>query len=368
MKSPLIDVVAGARPNFMKIAPLIHAFEKHRSSGGALRYRLVHTGQHYDVNMSEDFFRQLNIPQPDINLGVGSGPHAEQTASIMIGYERLLSKAPSDLCLVVGDVNSTLACSVVAGKMQIPIAHVEGGLRSNDWSMPEEINRIVTDSLSKWFFTTSITAGENLVRSGVSSENIFFVGNTMVDTLLGQLPHLRQPSFWNECGLKHGEYFVMTLHRPKNVDVSDHLNSIITAVSEGARGLPVIFPVHPRTRKALQTLTNVSTNLRLIDPQPYLEFNYLVRHSKAVVTDSGGITEETTMMGVPCMTLRDNTERPETVTYGTNEVIGTSPALLPKMLDRIFAGEWKRGAIPEKWDGKTSDRIVEILERLLIVK
>lgn len=361
----LIDIIAGARPNFMKIAPLIRALEARKAEGGPLRYRLVHTGQHYDARMSGDFFKQLGIPEPDVNLEVGSGTQAEQTGAIMTGYERLLLDARSDLCLVVGDVTSTMACAIAAQKLNVPVAHVEAGIRSGDWTMPEEINRMVTDAITNWFFTTSEVANDNLRRAGIGEERIFFVGNTMIDTLLANLSRLQKPAFWDELKLHAGEYFVVTLHRPANVDKGDAFARLLVAINEGARGLPVVFPVHPRTAKTLRELGEVPADFRLVDPQPYLEFNYLVKHAKGVITDSGGITEETTVMGVPCLTLRDSTERPETVTVGTNELIGTDPAALGPALERLFAGKWKHGGIPEHWDGNTGERIVATLERLL---
>jgi len=361
----LIDLIAGARPNFMKIAPIIRAMESRKSQGGALRYRLVHTGQHYDARMSGDFFEQLGIPEPDINLAAGSGTQAEQTAAIMTGYEALLSREPSALCLVVGDVTSTMACAIVAQKLHVPVAHVEGGIRSGDWTMPEEINRMVTDAITNWFFTTSEVANANLRRQGVADQRIFFVGNTMIDTLLSNLGRLRPPPFSDEMRLQAGRYFVVTLHRPANVDASGPFARMLEAIAAGTRGLPVIFPVHPRAAKTLQTLRGFPPSLRLVDPQPYLEFNWLVKHAKAVITDSGGITEEATVMGVPCLTLRDTTERPETIALGTNELIGTDPTRLKPALDRLFAGQWKKGSIPEMWDGKSGERIVAALERLL---
>jgi UDP-N-acetylglucosamine 2-epimerase (non-hydrolysing) len=366
--APLVDIVAGARPNFMKIAPIIRALEARAAVGGPLRYRLVHTGQHYDPRLSGDFFDQLGIPEPHANLEVGSGTQAEQTAAIMVRYERLLLEAPSALCLVVGDVTSTMACAIAAQKLGVPVAHVEGGIRSGDWSMPEEINRMVTDAIANWFFTTSEYANANLRRSGVADERIFFVGNTMIDTLLANLERLRQPSFWDELDLRRGEYFVVTLHRPANVDSGEALAHMLAAIGEGTRGLPTVFPVHPRTARTLRDLSDLPASLRLVEPQPYLEFNYLVRHARAVITDSGGITEETTVMGVPCMTLRDTTERPETVAVGTNVLIGTDPAKLRPALDRLFAGAWQKGAIPEMWDGHTGERIVAELEQLLAIE
>jgi UDP-N-acetylglucosamine 2-epimerase (non-hydrolysing) len=360
----LIDIIAGARPNFMKIAPIIRAIDERRRLGSSLAYRLVHTGQHYDARMSGDFFAQLGIPEPDVNLESGSGTQAEQTAAIMTRYEGLLLQSPSDLCLVVGDVTSTMACAIAAQKLGVPVAHVEGGIRSGDWTMPEEINRLVTDAITNHFFTTSDVANTNLRRAGVSDDRIHFVGNTMIDTLITNLPRLRPPAFWEQLGLQASGYFVLTLHRPTNVDGGRRLTDLLQAVSTGARGLPVIFPVHPRTAKSLESITEFSHNLHFVDPQPYLEFNFLAKNAKAVITDSGGITEETTYLGVPCMTLRTTTERPETVSIGTNELLGVDPTSLGPALQRVFDGQWKRGAIPPLWDGKTGERIVSILEAL----
>ena len=365
MKLKTIDLIAGARPNFMKIAPIIDALKSAQAQGSSLRCRLVHTGQHYDRAMSGKFFEQLGIPEPDINLEVGSGTQAEQTAAIMVRYEKVLLEQSSDLCLVVGDVTSTMACSIVARKLGVPVAHVEGGIRSGDWTMPEEINRVVTDSITNWFFTTSETANANLRRSGVADERIFFVGNTMIDTLLKQLLRLRPPGFWGELGLRPGGYFVVTLHRPANVDGEAQLSRLLHAIAKGTGGLPVVFPVHPRTAKKLREMEGQIPGMHYVDPQGYLEFNYLVKHAKGVITDSGGITEETTVMGVPCLTLRDSTERPETVTMGTNELIGTDPAKLGPALARLMTGQWKKGVIPPMWDGKAAVRIVAELERLL---
>ena len=362
---PNIDIIAGARPNFMKIAPIIQAIRSRQQSGSGLRYRLIHTGQHYDARMSGDFFAQLGIPLPDVNLEVGSGTQAEQTAAIMVRYEKLLLDQRSDLCLVVGDVTSTMACSIAAQKLGVKVAHVEGGIRSGDWAMPEEINRMVTDAITNYFFTTSEYANQNLRLAGVKDDRIFFVGNTMIDTLLANMDRLREPAFWGELGLVAGKYFVMTLHRPANVDGAGQLDRLLSAIGSGCRGLPIVFPVHPRTAKTMQGLLHVPENLKMVDPQPYLEFNYLVKHACAVITDSGGITEETTVMGVPCLTLRDSTERPETVAVGSNELIGTDPSNLKPALDRLFAGQWKRGGIPAKWDGKTGERIATVLEQLL---
>jgi UDP-N-acetylglucosamine 2-epimerase (non-hydrolysing) len=361
----LVDIIAGARPNFIKIAPIIEAIEKEQQAGVNIEYRLVHTGQHYDKKMSGDFFEQLNIPAPHHNLEVGSGTQAEQTGRIMMGYEKLLLEKPCDLCIVVGDVTSTMACSIAAKKVNnIKVAHVEGGIRSGDWTMPEEINRVVTDAITDYFFTTSEVANKNLRNSGIQEDRIFFVGNTMIDTLYKQMPRFRKPWFWDEYELKEKEYIVMTLHRPGNVDDPHKLKELIAEITKASNGIPLIFPVHPRTAKMLDTIGITASNLYAIEPLGYLEFNYLVKHAKAVVTDSGGITEETTVMGIPCMTLRDSTERPETCTVGTNELLGTSAKSIAPAFEKLFLGQWKEGKIPELWDGKTAGRIVNNILRL----
>lgn len=362
----VIDLIAGARPNFMKVAPIIDAMKVAMGRGGKLRYRLIHTGQHYDRAMSGSFFEQLGMPEPDINLDAAAETQAGLTAAIMVRYEQVLLREPSDLCLVVGDVTSAMACAIVAKKCGLQVAHVEGGLRSGDWRMPEEVNRVVTDSISDWFFTTSETANANLRQAGVRDERLFFVGNTMIDTLVKQMPRLRPPTFWNALSLVRGDYFVVTLHRPANVDRGEHLLSLLRTIVAGAKGLPIVFPVHPRTAKILRALGDGSPQLHYVDPLGYLEFNYLVRHARAVITDSGGVTEETTYMGVPCLTLRDNTERPETVTVGTNELVGADATDLARALARVVAGRWKKGNIPDRWDGRTAERIVEVLERLMV--
>jgi UDP-N-acetylglucosamine 2-epimerase (non-hydrolysing) len=356
-----LDLIVGTRPNFIKIAPIIKAIEKKNNERNIITYRLIHTGQHYDVNMSDTFFRQLEIPEPNINLNVGSGTQAEQTARIMLGYEKVLIKSKSDLCMVVGDVTSTMACSITARKMLVPVAHVEGGIRSGDMKMPEEINRIVTDSITDWFFTTSETANNNLKRSGIGDEKIFFVGNTMVDTLLTNRSRFIRPEIWNNLRLNEKDYFVMTLHRPANVDEGEKLKHMLNEIIKHSHDLPLVFPVHPRTARIISELNITSPRLHLIEPLGYLEFNYLVEKSKAVLTDSGGITEETTILGIPCMTLRDSTERPETISTGTNELLGTNPDAIAPAMNRLFNGEWKTGGIPPLWDGHTSERIIEII-------
>lgn len=360
----LIDLIVGARPNFMKIAPIIKEIDSRPDCG--LKYRLIHTGQHYDKKMSGDFFTQLGIPAPDINLEVGSGTQAEQTANIMVKYEAVLTANPSDLCLVVGDVTSTMACAITAQKMQIPVAHVEAGIRSGDWTMPEEINRLVTDSITNWFFTTSEIANDNLRKNGVSEDRIFFVGNTMIDTLLQNMDKFYPPECWKENNLTAKEYFVLTLHRPANVDKGSSFEQLIQAIGEAARNYKVIFPVHPRTAKTIKEMGFLPENIILVEPLPYLEFNYLVQHSLAVITDSGGITEESTVMNIPCITLRDNTERPETVTIGTNVLAGTNPNNLKPLISKIIKKDWHSGSIPENWDGLASKRIIDKINQLEI--
>ena len=395
-----ITLIAGARPNFMKIAALIHAIQAAQKQGKNVQFRLVHTGQHYDKNMSDTFFEELGIPAPDVNLGCGGGTQAEQTAHIMVAFEKELLEHPTDVVLVVGDVTSTMACSIVAKKLNTKVCHVEAGIRSWDLTMPEEINRMVTDSLADYMFTTSEVANRNLVRMGAVLMNdgmseakplneangvlpedkyayervpqkVWHVGNVMIDTLLANRARFRKPEVWDELGLKEKEFVVMTMHRPANVDEENHLRAMMEQIIDNVHGLPVIFPIHPRTAKLFYGLWGNEAelakrfpNLHIVEPLGYLEFNYLVERAKAVVTDSGGITEETTVMGVPCITLRDNTERPETCTVGTNELIGTKPEAIKPALDKLFAGEWKKGAIPELWDGHAAERIIEILAGL----
>lgn len=358
-----IDIIAGARPNFMKIAPIIEVLNGPEFKK-KLSYRLIHTGQHYDKKMSGSFFEELGIPDPDINLGAGGGTQAEQTAAIMVGYEGILIESPADICLVVGDVTSSMACAIVAKKMRMTVVHVEAGIRSFDLSMPEEINRMVTDSITDYFYTTSEVANENLRKTGISTDRIQYVGNTMIDTLLKNVTKLKKPEILESVSAEEGNYFVLTLHRPANVDGENNLKNLIETIVKASRTLPIIFPVHPRTAKSLIKIGLRAENLFLIDPLGYLHFNYLVKHAKAVITDSGGITEETTVMGIPCMTLRDNTERPETVTIGTNELIGTNPRNIPPAFDNLFNGNWKKGSVPLLWDGKTALRIVSHLASL----
>ena len=359
-----ITIVAGARPNFMKIAPIVHSILKVKAKSHKLDYRLIHTGQHYDKNMSGSFFEELEIPAPHNNLECGSGSQAEQTAAIMVAFEKELMTHPADVVLVVGDVTSTMACAIVAQKLHTKVAHVEAGIRSGDWSMPEEINRLVTDSITNYFFTTSPTANEHLKSSGIGDEAIYFVGNTMIDTLLKQRSNFKQPMIWEKLNLSTQSYVVMTLHRPANVDQENKLKALIDEIILHSGEMPLIFPMHPRTAAIFKRLNIKHPRLHTIAPLSYLEFNYLVERAKVVLTDSGGITEETTVMGVPCMTLRDNTERPETISEGTNELIGTDPKAIAPAFIKLLSNKWKVGKVPELWDGKTARRIVNILIKL----
>lgn len=361
-----ITLIAAARPNFMKVAPIIAAIKKQRfdstqRSGKDITYRLVHTGQHYDKNMSGSFFEELGIPEPDVNLNCGGGTQAEQTGHVMIAFEKELEQHPADLVMVVGDVNSTMACAIVAKKAGVKLAHVEAGIRSHDLSMPEEINRMATDAITDYFFTTSELANENLRKAGIPEDRIFFVGNVMIDTLLKNRPQFEQPKVWQELGLKEKDYLVMTLHRPANVDEEKKLKAFMHELIDSTDPLPLIFPVHPRTAKILEQLGITHPRLHKIKPLGYLAFNYLVERAKAVVTDSGGITEEASIMNVPCLTLRDNTERPETIELGTNELVGTNPKAIRPAIEKLFTGNWKQTQDIPLWDGKAAKRIVREL-------
>ncbi|MCW8980244.1 MAG: UDP-N-acetylglucosamine 2-epimerase (non-hydrolyzing) [Altibacter sp.] len=353
-----ITIVAGARPNFMKIAPIIHEIERQQEAGASISYRLIHTGQHYDSNLSATFFEELNIPVPHQNLEVHSGTQAEQTGGIMVGFEKELEENPPDLVLVVGDVTSTMACTLVAKKAHVKVAHVEAGIRSGDRSMPEEINRIVTDSITDYFYTTSQQASEHLQSIGTPKEQIHFVGNVMIDTLKNNLHRIKKPSFWEGLALAANEYYVLTLHRPSNVDALEAFTSLLSHILKNANGAPVIFPVHPRTQKLLRDAAVSFKNLHCIEPQGYLHFIYLVKHAKAVLTDSGGITEEASILNIPCLTFRDSTERPETITQGTNTLVGTDPEAIDRAFRTLEAGQWKQTQPIEKWDGKAAQRIV----------
>lgn len=355
-----IDLIAGARPNFVKIASIIHAISNLQSS---INFRLIHTGQHYDHNLSGSFFENLELPQPDVNLNSGSGSQANQTANIMIAYEKSLNEFKPDLCIVVGDVTSSMACAITAKKMNLQLAHIEAGIRSGDHSMPEEINRILIDSISDYFFTTSRSASENLLKAGKKIEQIHFVGNTMIDTLLKFRSKFKKPKVWEELNLLDKNYFLLTLHRPSNVDIRSKFENILNAVSNHIN-IPIIFPCHPRAIKKIENLKNLPKNIHIIEPLEYLEYNYLTERAKGVITDSGGITEETTILNIPCISLRDSTERPETVEIGTNELVGNDFAKLELSVKKILDGKWKNGASPELWDGKSGERIIKILEQI----
>ena len=356
-----ITIVAGARPNFIKIAPIIRAIQKRESKGAAIAFRLVHTGQHYDKNLSDTFFEELNIPQPHSNLEVKSGSQSQQTAAIMVAFEQELLQNPCDLVLVVGDVNSTMACAIVAKKMNVKVAHVEAGIRSGDMTMPEEINRIVTDSITDYFFTTSETASQNLLKYGADPKQIHFVGNVMIDTLTQNLERIQKPDFWEKYALETGNYIILTLHRPSNVDEEQSLQKLLLGIDALANGKKVIFPVHPRTKAILENTNLEFKNIIYAEPQGYLAFMYLIKNSFAVITDSGGISEETTVLGIPCFTMRENTERPETQTIGTNTLVGISIENLEKEFKLFLKNGKRESGIPELWDGKASERIIEIL-------
>ncbi len=358
----IINVV-GARPNFMKIAPIVEEMHKHPD----IESILLHTGQHYDAAMSRVFFDELGLPKPDIYLGIGSGSHAEQTARVMTAFERVLLEHRPDLVVVVGDVNSTLACSVTAAKLWIPVAHVEAGLRSFDRRMPEEINRLVTDTLSDYLFTTSRGAGENLLKEGVPPEKIHFVGNVMIDSLNKHRAHAKGLGTPARFGLAPGGYALLTLHRPSNVDVPEILAGILDALSTIQADLPILFPAHPRTVKRiaeyrLQDRLNAAPALQIVEPLGYLEFLDLMMHARLALTDSGGIQEETTILGIPCLTMRENTERPITITAGTNTLVGTDPQQIVAGARKILMGSSKSGRVPELWDGHAAQRIVAIIK------
>lgn len=354
--------IAGARPNFIKLAPLQSAME----GCEGIETRIVHTGQHYDANMSALFFEELEIPPPHINLEVGSATHAVQTAQIMMRFEQVLIDEQPDLVVVVGDVNSTIACSLTAAKRHIPVAHVEAGLRSFDRSMPEEINRILTDALSDLLFTTEPSGGDNLRREGIPVEMIHFVGNTMIDTLVKNRERAEASGILEDLGISPGRYAVMTLHRPGNLDDPGILQDVLSACVKIQESIPIIFPIHPRTLhtirgSALQKKMNSLADLRIIEPLGYLDFLKLMSEALFVLTDSGGIQEETTFLGVPCLTLRDNTERLITVDQGTNTVVGTHANRITAEADRIMDGAGKKGMIPEKWDGRAAERIAAVI-------
>lgn len=353
--------VVGARPNFMKIAPIVAELERRKDR---FEQVLVHTGQHYDEAMSDAFFSDLGIPRPDINLEVGSGSHAEQTSRVMMAFEPVVLERRPDWVLVVGDVNSTIAAALVATKLHVRVAHVEAGLRSRDRHMPEEINRLATDAIADLLLTPSRDADENLRNEGHPEERIVFVGNVMIDTLLAQRERARESSILERLDLEPGAYAALTLHRPSNVDSRETLAGILSALGRIAKRLPIVFPVHPRTRGRIEEFgLTVPEGLRLIDPLGYLDFLRLYGESRLVLTDSGGIQEETTALGIPCLTLRENTERPITVSEGTNRVVGADPERIVTTAGAILDGAISfAGRVPELWDGRAAARIADALE------
>lgn len=365
-----VILVAGARPNFIKIAPLMHEFERHKHLFNTL---LVHTGQHYDFEMSEKFFKDLNIPKPNYFLNVGSASHATQTAKIMVAFEKVLLKVTPNLVVVVGDVNSTLACAIVASKLNIRIAHVEAGLRSFDRTMPEEINRIVTDSLSDYLFVSEESGLMNLKAEGVNSKKVYFVGNIMIDTLLSKMNIITKSNILNSLPMRDKTnklelktYAVLTLHRPANVDSNESLTKIYNILKTISQKTKIIYPIHPRTKKMIKKHNflkkfELLSNLVMVKPLGYIDFIKLTKDSKFVLTDSGGIQEETTFLKVPCLTMRDNTERPVTIEKGTNCLVGRNKSRIIRHVDYILNNSYKRSQIPKLWDGKTAKRIVRII-------
>jgi UDP-N-acetylglucosamine 2-epimerase (non-hydrolysing) len=361
----IINVV-GARPNFMKMAPIIEAMNQYPNK---IEHKLVHTGQHYDEKMSQSFFIDLGMPKPDINLEVGSGSHAEQTAKIMIAFEKVCLQENPDLVIVVGDVNSTMACTITAKKLGIKVAHVEAGLRSRDMSMPEEINRLCTDVLCDYLFTTDHFADENLAIEGISDDKVFFVGNVMIDTLMKHRAMAAKSAFGEQLGLTCGEYATLTMHRPGNVDNKQVLQGILEALKEISKCVPIVFPIHPRTKKMAEQfgLSHFFNNgdkvegIWITEPLGYLEFLNLNMNAKLVLTDSGGLQEETTVLGVPCITMRPNTERPITCEVGSNIMVGNSKEKILREAFKILDGVSSKGNVPDKWDGKSAERIIKVL-------
>lgn len=354
--------IVGARPNFMKIAPI----HKEMKKNGSMEPFLIHTGQHYDKLMSKLFFNDLGMPKPDEFLGVGSGSHARQTAKVMIEFEKVCQKYNPDLVVVVGDVNSTMACSIVASKLWIPVAHVEAGLRSFDRKMPEEINRLVTDSISDILFITEPNGEINLRNEGVDPGKLHYVGNVMIDSLINFLDVSESSSIIAELELKEKDFLLVTLHRPSNVDNKENFEKILYALEVISKDIEIIFPIHPRTQKNIELFgfkekVNGIKNLKIVPPLGYLDFIQLEKKCKFVLTDSGGLQEETTYLGKPCLTARENTERPITVQIGTNEIVGTDTELIIKYSKKILNNSWKKGEIPKYWDGKTAARITDIL-------
>jgi UDP-N-acetylglucosamine 2-epimerase (non-hydrolysing) len=363
MRPVSIMLVVGARPNFMKAAPLLEELRRHPKT---FQTKLIHTGQHYDAEMSDVFFQDLDLPRPDLFLGVGSGTHAEQTGKVMMAFEKVCVEKLPKLVVVVGDVNSTMACAIAAKKLCIPVAHVEAGLRSHDWTMPEEINRVVTDRVSDLLFTPSRDADENLLREGVQPDRIHFVGNVMIDCLLKQIPKTEGRDTLQQLDLDSGKYVSLTLHRPSNVDDPEVFRGLVDVMLELSRELPVIWPIHPRSRKMLEQFGLIqhlgnNRSFRLIPPMRYLDMLTLNRRARMIITDSGGLQEEATVLRVPCITIRQNTERPVTVEAGCNQVVGNKPAGVRSGIGSIMSRKERTIRIPELWDGKAALRIVDKL-------
>lgn len=353
--------VVGARPNFMKVAPLYREFKKYSAD---IQHLICHTGQHYDEKMSKIFFEELELPKPDFYLGVGSGTHAEQIAGVMVAFEKVLQDEKPDLVVVVGDVNSTIACSLVASRFNIKVAHVEAGLRSFDRTMPEEINRMLTDTIADYLFVTEQSGMDNLKQEGISDNKIFFVGNVMIDSLVFYIPKIEKSDILQKLHYTKQDYILVTLHRPANVDTEDGLKQLFEMLNRIADNKKIIFPIHPRTKNNLQKfhLTNmVSDKILLTEPLGYIEFVSLIKNSLMIVTDSGGIQEESTYLQVPCITVRNNTERPVTVTVGTNRLIGTDTSKVELAVEEVLNGKIKKGHIPELWDGQAAERICKIV-------
>jgi UDP-N-acetylglucosamine 2-epimerase (non-hydrolysing) len=366
MTSTTVHLIAAARPNFMKVAPVYHALKGTDWCDPVI----IHTGQHYDANMSDAFFDDLGMPKPDIHLGVGSGTHAEQTAGVMVAYERILMERPPAMTVVVGDVNSTMACAIAAKKLCLPVAHLEAGLRSRDWTMPEEINRMVTDAIADVLWTPSPDADENLLNEGVSPDRISHVGNVMIDSYELLRPRIEKEETYRAFGIEPKAYGAVTLHRPSNVDERETLSLLVTTLADVARGLPLVFPLHPRRRKGLEQFGLMDTlvsapGMHLTEPMSYIRFMGLVREARIVITDSGGIQEETTYLGIPCLTLRDTTERPITVSQGTNQL--AEPEDLGRLVARVLAADWPESRCPALWDGRTAGRVVADLAKRLHV-
>lgn len=364
MSQPILTIV-GARPNFMKAAPVHRAFEAR-----GIAHEIIHTGQHYDDAMSKVFFDDLGMPQPSVYMGVGSGSHAVQTAAVMVGLEKVFLDKKPRMVNVVGDVNSTLAAGIVAAKLHIPVSHIEAGLRSRDWDMPEEVNRVVTDVVADLLLTPSPDGDDNLLAEGKSRDKIVCVGNVMIDTLFMNLPKAKALDMPGKLGVKPGQYAMLTMHRPSNVDVPEVFDRILSALLDVQNKIPLVFPVHPRTRKRMQETAigkrfEAAENIHLVNPLGYVEFMSLTSRAKFVLTDSGGLQEETTALGIPCLTLRENTERPITVDEGTNIVVGTDDVAIREESQKILDGQGKEGRTPALWDGHAAERIVDAVMAFL---